>query len=61
MKYYFQERVIYENVRQVSLGQMVAEYGNMGYGEFKGGIKKQKGFVPNMTIFQEKIHILKNG
>ena len=25
MKYYFQERVIYENVKQVSLGQMVAE------------------------------------
>ena len=25
MKYYFQERVIYKNVKQVSLGQMVAE------------------------------------
>ena len=26
----------------------------MGYGEFKGGTKNQKGFVPNITIFQEK-------
>ena len=26
----------------------------MGYGKFKGGTKNQKGFVPNMTIFQEK-------
>ena len=45
-----------------SLGQEIANlkikicvsYGNMGYGKFKGGTKNQKGFVPNMTIFQEK-------
>ena len=31
-----------------------AAYGNIGYGEFKGGAKNYKGFVPNMIIFQEK-------
>ena len=37
------------------------KYGNIGYGEFKGGTKNQKVFVPNMTIFQEKINIMKIG
>jgi len=36
-------------------------YGNMGYEEFNGGTKNQRGFVPNIAIFREKIHILKNG
>ena len=35
--------------------------GNMDYGEFEGGTKNQKSFVRNITIFQEKIHTLKNG
>ena len=35
-------------------------YGNMGYVEFKEGTKNKKDFVPNMIIFQEEIHILKN-
>ena len=30
-------------------------YGNIGCEEFKGGTKNQKGSVPNMTIFQEKM------
>ena len=38
----------------------VVQYGNMRYGEFRGRTKNQKDFVPNMIIFQEKIHILKN-
>ena len=46
---------------QIKKNDFVLHYGNMGNGEFKGGTKNQKGFVPNMAIFQEKIHTLKNG
>ena len=50
-----------ENMQKAVVLLHYYRYGNMGYGKFKGGTKNQKGFVPNMAIFQEKIHIFKNG
>ena len=53
---------ILPKARLLCLPQMLL-YGNVGYGEFKGGIKKTKMFCPkhDHMCFKKKNHILKNG
>ena len=45
----------------LNLTRLYFQYANIGNGEFKGGTKLSKGFVPNIIISQGKVHILKNG